>query len=361
MQKDSRDFLNKLLLTPSPSGFEQKIQAVVKRRMKDYADEIEIDVHGNLIACLNPKGKVRVMLAGHCDQIGMMVMHIDKEGFIYVDQIGGIDPAVLPGTELEIHTREHGAIPAIIGHKPVHLLTLEERGRKTELSKIWVDIGVKNGEEAKKLVSVGDPITYKPNIIELGKNQIAAPGCDDRVGVYVVMEAMRLVKSALRKKGKANFPVALYSVSTVQEEIGLRGARTACYGIDPLVGIAVDVTHATDNPGAEAKLIGTVTLGAGPTIARGPNVNPILEDLLVNTAKKKRIPYQPAPNPRATGTDANSIQISRSGVAAALVSIPNRYMHTSVEVVDLRDLDLAAKLIAETVLAITPRMTFIPA
>lgn len=360
MQKESREFLNKLLMTPSPSGFEQKIQSVVKKRMKSYADEISVDVHGNLIACLNPKGKVRVMLAGHCDQIGMMVTHIDNDGFIYVDQIGGIDPAVLPGTELEIHTREHGAVSAIIGHKPVHLLTQAERGKKIELSNVWVDIGAESGDEAKKIVSVGDPITYKPNIIELGKKQIAAPGCDDRVGVFVVMEALRHVKSALRKQGKKNFPVALYAVSTVQEEIGLRGARTSCYGIDPLVGIAVDVTHATDNPGADAKRIGTVNLGDGPTIARGPNINPVLGDLLLSTAKKKRIKHQPVPAPRATGTDANAIQITRSGVAAGLISIPNRYMHTSVEVVDLRDLELAAKLIAETVLKITSRMTFIP-
>jgi tetrahedral aminopeptidase len=360
MNKDCFEFLEKLLETPSPSGFEQAIQKVVKKRVSQFADQVTVDVHGNLIAAFNPEGKVRVMLAGHCDQIGMMVTHIDNDGFIYVDQIGGIDPAVLPGSKLWIHTRGGNKIPGVIGHPPVHLIDAGDRGKKLELKSIWVDIGAANGKEAKALVEIGDPITYDLGVTKLGKNIIAAPGCDDRVGVYVVMEALRLIATKIKGKEKKKFPVALYAVSTVQEEIGLRGAKTSCYGIDPLVGIAVDVTHASDNPGASAKRIGTVNLGAGPTICRGPNINPVLEDLFVQTAKKKKIDYQTLASPRATGTDANVIQVSGSGVAAALISIPNRYMHTQVELVDLRDLDTAAKLIAETVMSINGRMTFIP-
>ena len=359
MAKDSIEFLEKLLETPSPSGFEQKIQAVVKRRVSRFADDVTVDVHGNLIAAFNPEGKVRVMLAGHCDQIGMMVTHIDDSGFLYINQIGGIDPAVLPGSSLVIHTRS-GPLPGVIGHKPIHLLSAEERGRKVELSKVWVDIGAENGAEAKKLVRVGDPITYELAVKKLGKNLIASPACDDKVGVYVVMEALRLVAEAVKGSAKKKFPVALFAVSTVQEELGLRGARTSSFGIDPLVGIAVDVTHASDNPGADAKIIGTVKLGQGPTIARGANVNPVIEELLVSTAEKKKIKFQSQSAPSATGTDANAIQINRSGVAAALIGIPNRYMHTQVEVVDLRDLDAAAKLIAQTILRITQRMSFIP-
>ena len=206
---------------------------------------------------------------------------------------------------------------------------------KVETKNIWVDIGAANGKEAKELVSIGDPITYTLGVTELGKHLIASPGCDDRVGVYVVMEALRLVASKVKGSAKKKFPVALYAVSTVQEEIGLRGAKTSCHEIDPLVGIAVDVTHATDNPGAPAKRSGTVDLGAGPTIARGPNINPVLGQLIASTAKQKKIPHQMSAAPRATGTDANMIQISGSGVADALVSSPNRYMHTQVEVVDL--------------------------
>jgi endoglucanase len=361
MQQDSKTFLYSLLKTPSPSGFEQGIQKVVKKRMASISDEVSVDVHGNLTAAYNPDGKVRVMLAGHCDQIGMMVTHIDEAGFVYFNPIGGIDPSVLLGIVVLIHTRS-GIVSGVIGHKPVHLIPAEERGKKIELSKLWIDLGVESGSKAKQLVSVGDAITFSLGVTELSQHSLAAPGCDDRVGVFVVMEALRLVAKEVKQKGlKKKFPVALFAVSTVQEEIGLRGAKTSCYEIDPLVGIAVDVTHASDNPGAEAKKIGTVKLGAGPTIARGPNINPVLENLLVATAKKKKINYQTLSAPGATGTDANVMQISRSGVASALIGIPNRYMHTPVEMVDLRDLEAAAKLIAQTVLSITSRMSFIPA
>lgn len=357
MQKDSLEFLTKLLETQSPSGFEQQIQGIIKRRVQRFSDTVEIDIHGNLIAVANPRGKVKVMLSGHCDQIGMMVTHIDEAGYIYFNQIGGLDPAVLPGSRVEIIGREE-VISGVIGHKPVHLLSPEERGKKVELKRLWIDVGARDGKEARAKIGVGDPITYLPGVTRLGPNIISSPGCDDRVGAFVAMEALRLFSNAVGKK--KDFPVALYAVSTVQEEVGLRGAKTSSFGIDPLVGIAIDVTHASDNPGADAKEIGTVKLGAGPTIARGPNINPQLEKLLVNTAKKKKLPFQTLSASGITGTDANVIQVSRSGVATALIGLPNRYMHTQVELVDLRDLETAAKLIAETALSITTRTNFIP-
>lgn len=356
MQNDSFEFLKKLLETPSPSGFEQDIQRVVKRRVSSYADSVRVDVHGNLIATANPTGKIRVMLAGHCDQIGFMVTHIDEQGYIWFNAIGGIDPSVLPGSRVTLLAAD-GKIDGIIGYKAVHLIPAHERGKAIELNKLWIDIGAKDGKEAKAKISVGDAIVYHPGILRLGKNIISSPGCDDRVGVYVVMEALRLFKKEARARKS---PVALYAVSTVQEEIGLRGAKTSCYGIDPLVGIAVDVTHASDCPGVDAKQVGTVKMAGGPSIARGPNINPEIEKLLVETAKKKKITVQMLAAPGATGTDANMLQVSRSGVAAALVGIPNRYMHTQVETIDLRDLESAAKLIAETCLRITSRMDFIP-
>lgn len=355
MQQESIDFLFKLLETPSVSGFEQRIQSVIKRRMSRYADTIEIDVHGNLIAARNPGGKVRVMLAGHCDQIGMMVKHIDDNGYILFNEVGGLDPAVLPGSRVTVHTKG-GPIAGVLGHRPIHLLTATERGAKVELKKLWIDIGARDGREVREIVSIGDPVTYELGVTRLGKHMISSPGCDNRVGAFVVMEALRIAARELTKKS----PVALFAASTVQEEIGLRGARTASYTINPLVGIAVDVTHASDNPGAEFKEIGTVKLGLGPTISRGPNINPVLENLLIDTAKKRRIPYQLLGAAGATGTDANVMQISRSGMATGLIGIPNRYMHSQVEVVDLRDLEAAAKLIAQTVLKITARMSFIP-
>lgn len=357
MEKSSFKFLTDLLETPSPSGFEAPIQKVIKRYVGTWADEVSVDVHGNLRAAYNPKGPIRVMLAGHCDQIGMMVTHIDDSGYIYFSAIGGIDPAVLPGTRVHVLTRDK-TIEGIIGHKPVHLVPPDERGKKVELKKLWIDIGAENGKEAKAFVAVGDPIVYVPKVTKLGAHRISSSGCDDRVGVFVVMEALRIV--AEKVKNKRNFPVALYAVSTVQEEIGLRGARTSCYDIDPQVGIAVDVTHASDNPAAEAKEIGTVKLGEGPTIARGPNINQVLEGLLIAACSKHKLSYQPLSSPSATGTDANAIQVSRAGVASALIGLPNRYMHSQVEVVDLRDLETAAKIIAHTILDLKVKTSFVP-
>jgi endoglucanase len=357
MERRAKQFLYELLETPSPSGFEQPIQRVVKRRMQRVANTIEVDVHGNLIAAVNPDAPVRIMLAGHCDQIGMMVTHIDDRGFIAFKPIGGIDASVLPGSRVEIHT-DKGPMAGVIGHKPIHLIPQAERGKKVDIKKLWIDTGFSLSDDVKKRVRIGDPVTFVNSVSELGSQRITAPACDDRVGVFVVMEALRLFKERL--KGGKRSSIGLFAVSTVQEELGLRGARTSCFGIDPVAGIAVDVTHASDNPGAEAREIGTVKMGDGPTIARGANINPVLESLLHSTARKKRIKVQPCPSPSATGTDANAIQVSRAGVAAALIGIPNRYMHTSTEMVDLRDVVSASKLVAETVLSITSRTSFIP-
>jgi len=358
MLRDSYDFLEDLLLTPSPSGFEQPLQRVVRKRMSKFADEMASDLHGNLICCFNPTGKIKVMLAGHCDQIGMMVTHIDDQGYIWINAIGGIDPLVCPGSVVTILT-ETQKVAGIIGAKSLHLTPGGERGKPLEMKQLWVDIGAKNGAEVKKIVKVGDPIVYNLAVTKLAGERLASPAMDDKVGVFVVMEAMRLVAKSVGRK-KKSFPVALYSVSTVQEEVGLRGARTASFGIDPMVGIAVDVTHASDAPTIDAKQIGTIKMGAGPVIFRGSNINPVIERMLTATAKKKKIPFQPCGAPNATGTDANAIQVSRAGVAAALVSIPNRYMHTQVELVDLKDLENAAKLIAETILSIRSTSNFIP-
>lgn len=352
MRKDSYEFLRALTETASPSGFEQNIQKVIRGQMKPHADTIETDLHGNVIVGLNPKGKPRVMLAGHCDQIGLMANYIDDNGYIFVLPIGGVDPSVLPGTRVVVHTR-HGPVQGIIGHRPIHVLKPEERGAKVEIREMWVDIGSPSRKETEQVVTIGDPITYRLELVQLGNGLITSPAFDNKCGAFVVMEALRLCSSRRIKCG-------LFAVSTVQEEIGLRGARTAGYGVDPTIGIAVDVTHATDYPDIDKRVNGNIKLGSGPVISVGPNINPRLGELLIKTAKAKRIPYQLEAAPGGTGTDANAIQISRAGVATALVSIPNRYMHTQVEVVSYQDLEAAAKLIAETVAAITPDMSFVP-
>jgi len=352
LRKESYDFLKALQETPSPSGFEQPVQRIVRKRMKPFADSIETDVHGNVIVGLNPKGSPRVMLAGHCDQIGLMVNYIDENGYIFVVPIGGIDQSVLPGLRVVVHSK-HGPIDAVIGKKPVHVLKPEERGAKLELRELWVDIGAKNKKETEQVVSIGDPITFRLEMVHLGNDLVTSPAFDNKCGTFVVMEALRLCSI---KKIKC----ALFAVSTVQEEVGLRGARTSCYGVDPQVGIAVDVTHATDYPEIDKRVNGDLKIGSGPVISTGANINPPLESLLVKTAKARRISFQMEAAPGGTGTDANAIQLSRAGVATALVSIPNRYMHTPVEIVSLSDLEAAAKLIAETVAAIDRNTSFIP-
>ena len=352
MRKESYDFLKRLQETPSPSGFEQPVQRIVRERMKRFADTIETDVHGNVVVGLNPKGKPRVMLAGHCDQIGMMVKYIDDKGFIFFTAIGGIDPSVVPGSRVVIQSK-HGPVDGVIGRRPIHVLKPEERGAKIELREMWIDIGAKNKKDTERVIGVGDPVTFRLEMVHLGADLVTSPALDNKCGTFVVMEALRLCAA---KK----LECALLAVSTVQEEIGLRGAKTSCFGVDPQVGIAVDVTHATDYPDIDKRVNGDVKLGAGPVLIKGPNVNPRLGEILAQAAKTKRLPCQMEAAPGGTPTDANVMQLTRAGVATALISIPNRYMHTQVEVVSLSDLVAAAELIAHAVGKISQRTSFLP-
>lgn len=353
LSKESKEFLYELLTTPSPTGYEQRIQKVVRTHMKKYADSMETDLHGNLIVGINTSAKKKVMLAGHCDQIGLMVRHINKDGFVYVSALGGIDTGVLPGAHMTIHSAK-GPVEAIVGRKPIHAQSGDERGKvSNDLEKIWLDIGAKSKKEAEKRIEIGDCITFKLGVTELGKDLISAPGLDDKVGVFIAMEALKLCS-------KAKLNVGLYAASTVQEEVGLRGARTAAYTIDPEVGIAIDVTHASDNPGAGSPLATECKLAGGPAISRGPNTNPVVEKMLLASAKKGKIPYQLSPSASLLGNDANAIQVSRGGVAAASIGVPNRYMHTQVEVCSVSDLANCAKLLAEFIRSITPKTDFRP-
>jgi len=331
-------FFKTVLETPSPSGYESPLQEVVRRFASGFADEVKTDVHGNVMAVRNPGGQRRVMLAGHCDQIALIVQYIDNEGFIYIQSIGGWDPQILVGQRTTVWT-ESGPIPGVIGRKPIHLLTEEERKQVPKLKDLWVDVGSKNKEETEKLVKIGDPVTVELAYRELRNGRAVSSAMDDKCGLWVVMEALRRVDA--KKLGWA-----VYAVSTVQEEVGLRGARTSAFGIDPEVGVAVDVTHATDCPTVEKKEEGDIALGKGPVIERGPNMNPKVVRRLVKIAEDEKIPFQMAASGKATGTDANSIQVTRAGVATGLVSIPNRYMHSPVEMISLDDLDRCATLLA---------------
>lgn len=350
---ESKDFLHKILTTPSPTGAEQPVQRIVRDRMKKFADTVETDLHGNVIAVLNPKAERKVMLAGHCDQIALMIRHISSEGFLYVAALGGIDVGVLHGARVTVYA-EKGPISGVIGRKPIHAQSSDERDKsKNDLEKIWIDIGAKNRKDAEKRVKVGDVVTFHLSVLEIGDHLISSPGLDDKVGLFVAMETLRVCSS---KK----LSVGLYAVSTVQEEVGLRGAATSAYGINPHVGIAIDVTHASDNPGNENAKATPCLLGRGPTIPSGPNINPVVEKMLKDSAKKTRSPFQLAPTTRPLGNDANSIQMARGGVAAGAIGIPNRYMHTQVEVCSYKDLEFAIKILAQFVCSITAKTDFRP-
>ncbi len=352
MHDPSFAFLKDLLLTPSPSGYEKAIQNVVRAWAMPLADEVRTDRHGNVIAVLNPGGSPRIMLAGHCDQLGLMVEYIDDNGFLYVQPIGGWDMQILLGQNLVVWAKT-GPIPCVVSRKAPHLLTPDERKKVPEFTDIWVDLGAKDKKDAEDSIALGDVLTVDLGCRELRNGLFTSPGLDDKVGVWTVMETLRLLHGQ-------KLEAAVFCVSTVQEEIGLRGATTSAYGIHPEVGIAVDVCHATDTPGNDKKLVGDTKVGNGPVVFRGPNINPHVHERLVTGAKAREIAVQVRGVPKATGTDANAIQLARDGVATGLVGIPNRYMHSPVEVVSLTDLDCAARLLAEFCANVTTDANWIP-
>jgi endoglucanase len=314
MESFARDFLFRLLATPSPSGYEQPIQRLVREYLGPIADSVTTDSHGNVIGAKNATAATRMLLAGHCDQIGLIVQYIDGDGYISVQPIGGWDPIQLVGARVTIWTAA-GPVAGVMSRKPIHLLTEEERKQVPKMKDLWIDIGAADKADCEAVVRVGDCVTFE-------------------------LEAFRRAVAA------GPLPCGLFVASTVQEEIGLRGAQTSSHGVDPHVAIAVDVTHATDCPTIDKKSEGDVGLGKGPVVFRGPNMNPHVVDRLLAAGKARDIPIQLAASGRATPTDANVLQTTRSGVATGLVSVPNRYMHSAVETVALADADRAADLLA---------------
>lgn len=352
MESQPKEFLKALLAAPAPSGYEEPVQAVVRAYAQHFADEITTDLHGNVIVGKNVDAPVRVLLAGHCDQIGLVVTYIDDQGFIYIKPIGGWDPQQLIGQRMTIWTQS-GPIPAVISRKPIHLLKEDERKQVVKLEEMWLDIGATDKADAASAVRIGDPVTLELGYQEMRNGLANAPGMDNVTGVWVVIEA-------LRRAAEKGINVGVFAVSTVQEEIGMRGAITSTFGVAPQIGIAVDVTHATDCPTIKKSEHGDVKLGGGPVIDRGPNVNPRLFQRLVDTATAANIPYQIAAHGRGTGTDAYTIQISRAGVVTGLVSVPNRYMHSAVETIALTDLDGCADLLASLISGLSGDEDFTP-
>jgi len=352
MQESSLQFLKSLLEAPSPSGYERPVQDEVRRYAQEFADEVRTDWHGNVTAVVNPGGSPRIMLAGHCDQIGLLVKHIDDKGFLWVHAIGGWDPQVLVGQSVQVWTRS-GPVAGVIARKPIHLQTPEDRKVVPEIKNLWVDIAAASGDEARSVVQIGDPITVTLGFRELRNGMAAAPGMDNKVGAWTVM-------TAAERASRAHPRAAIYAVSTVQEEIGLRGVQTSAFQIDPQLGIVVDVTHATDCPTIDENQYGRIKLGKGPVLYRGPNVNPVVFQQLLDHAAAREIAVQVNGLATAASNDAAQLQLTRGGVATGLVCIPNRYMHSPVEVVSLQDLDAAAELIAQFCLGVTAESDFTP-
>ena len=352
MDAAGREFLQQLIDAPSPSGYEQAVRRVWRETVSTFADDVRGDVHGNVIASRNPGGSPRLMFAGHCDELGLQINFISDKGYLYFNTIGGHDPSLISGRRVIIHTQD-GPVRGVTGRRAVHLTPRGERGKEQKVEDIWIDIGVSDKAEAEALVRVGDAVTYELGMQPLRNGLAVARAFDNKIGAWVVAEALRRIDAAACK-------AEVVSVATVQEELGLRGATTSTFGIDPLVGVAVDVTHATDHPNVNKVTAGDISLDGGPVITRGANVNPVVERLLMESAEALGMTVQVEAEPRGTGTDANAMQLSRAGVATGLVSVPLRYMHTPSEIISLDVADQAADLLAAFAQRLTPEMDFTP-
>ncbi|TFH31192.1 MAG: M42 family peptidase [Promethearchaeota archaeon] len=348
------DFLQKFVDAPSPTGSEEPAQRLYRTYLKDIADEITTDVMGNVDAVLNPSGSPRILLMGHVDEVGLQVRYISDKGFIYFNSLGGLDAHLLPSKRITILAKS-GDIFGVIGKKAIHLQESEERIKVIKIKDQYIDIGARNREEVEALgIQIGDPIVFNDKFAYIGNNGDVVCRCfDDKIGAFIIAEVLRHLKNE-------NITASVHAVSSVQEEIGTRGAIVSTFGINPDIGIAFDVTHTSDSPDIKESEIGIKKLGGGPAIVRGPNINPKLFDLIVETAKDENIPLQISAYPGATGTDARSIQMSRTGVVTALIGIPNRYMHSMTEIVNLKDVNMIVKLVIALIKKITPDTLFIP-
>lgn len=355
MQESSLQFFRTLLGTPGPSGFESAPAARWRTEATTFADAVTADVSGNSFATLTgTPGEPTVMFAGHIDEIGLMVVHVDDKGFLWFDTIGGWDDQVLVGQRVVLLGRA-GPVQGVIGKKAIHLMEKEDREKPSKIKDLWIDIGATSAAEARERIRVGDAGVLDTSILELPNGRIVSRSIDNRIGAFVVLEALRRLA--------ADRPRAtVVAVATAQEEIAYSGggARTSATGLGPTVAIVVDVTHATDTPGLEKNRHGDVTLGGGPVLSRGSSLNARVVEMLAETAEAANIPYAFHAAPRFTATDADAIFTSFKGVATGLVSVPNRYMHSPNEMVALEDLDRVADLLAGFARAVTASVDFVP-
>ncbi len=345
-------FLKRLLDTPGPSGYEGAAARVWRDEARTFADEVVGDVHGNSSAVIKAGGGPTIMLAGHIDEIGVIVTYIDDDGFVHIGPIGGWDPQVLVAQRIRFMGRD-GEVMGAVGKKPIHLMKNEEREKASKMTDLWVDIGATSRAQAEAVLAIGDAGVIDQRTLDFPNDRIVSRSIDDRIGAFVVLEALRRYAA---DPGEAR----VVAVATTQEEIAYHGggARVGAERVAPAMAIVVDVTFSTDHPGMDKKELGDSKLGSGPVLTRGSVISPVAFRVIRDTADTMRIPYTLHAAGRETHTDADAIHLAREGVATALLSIPNRYMHSPNEMVSLVDLDQAATLIAAACRAVTAETDF---
>ncbi|MCI0746733.1 MAG: M42 family metallopeptidase [Verrucomicrobia subdivision 3 bacterium] len=340
MRHASLDFLQRLINTPSPSGHEVRGQRVWLNYVKQFADETFTDAYGNAVATINKGGSPRVMFAGHADEIAMAVNFIDADGFIYVRKLGGVDPAITKAQRVSIHTK-NGPVKGVVGNVAPHLTKGEKERKAPEIHELFIDIGAGSRKETEKLVKIGDPITLVDEFDLLRGDLAISRAFDNRIGTFAVAEALRLLT-----EGKRKLRAEVSAVSNIMEEIGLLGARQIAYTLKPDVAVVVDVTHATDYPTVNRQMHGEIRIGHGPTLTHGGCNHPDVVRRLEDVAQGAKIGLQHEAMSATSGTDTDVIFWTRGGIPSALLSLPNRYMHSPVELVSLRDLAKIPELLA---------------
>ena len=345
-------FLERLLDAPGPSGFESRAARVWTSEAESFAESWS-DVVGNSYAAVRPEARPMVLLAGHIDEIGLQVTHADESGLLYFGGIGGWDPQVLVGQRVRVLGAQ-GDVPGVIGRKAIHLIEPKEREKAAKVKKLWIDVGAGSREDLKELgVRVGDPAVLDAGMVRLAGDRVSSRAIDNRVGAFIVLEALRMVAAEDGRAGAV-------AVATAQEEIGYSrgGAGASAFGLSPDVALVVDVTHATDVPEVDKSQVGEHSLGGGPVLTRGSATHPAVFEVLAETADARGIPYSSQAAPLRTGTDADAIHLARGGVPTGLVSVPNRYMHSPSEMVALSDLFRTAELLAAFVARIDGGLDF---
>jgi endoglucanase len=354
MREESLAFLNRIVATPSPSGFEQHLAKLYREYVTPYAQSVETDVMGNVTAVINPGADTRIMLAGHMDEIGFIVHYIDENGFLFFNTIGGTDVATEIGQRVWVHGRER--VPGVIGRKAIQTFSASDTSQTPSLKELWIDIGATSREDAEQVVKAGSPVTLQAELASLRGNRLLGRALDNRAGLFIAAEVLR----CLGEEGGIHPHVGIYILGTVQEEIGSRGAKTAAFNIAPRTGLAVDMGVAMDYPRALPEDQGRLDLGKGPAITMGANTNPVVFDMLKSAAEENHIPHQLLAYGKSSPTDGRLLQTSRGGVATGVLSVPLRYMHTPSEVVSLDDMQACIDLVCAYCRRVSPDTDFTP-